>query len=260
MSFLKRWRASQTNLYAPDVGKAPYEQFDLSGTIIRFKRPPHSSNAPLKPTTNQLDINSNSSFDDLIDRSDCYASLLCRTGWSFLAGMAPSDSFGELMMHIVLNKTVLPNKVSESFFKIDNHLDWTLKMAEASYGFRNNDMLLEFEGVGHDLERFKEQRYYRYPKTLVDVEIKLINGFNWLTYPTFKPGYPKTHHFRSAISHSHSILIIYQPVRHIGDYFSPDSNLPEVVDKTISDIMNTMEIHLSPEAELNRKEALSDAT
>ncbi|WP_045826239.1 hypothetical protein [Teredinibacter turnerae] len=259
MSFLKRWRASPTNLYGPDVEKAPVESLDLSGVLVSFKKPPHTAEVPIPPIISRFDMLSESAYDGLLDNSKVYAEALLRTGWSYFAGLSASDSLGSLMLHIAINRTIQKLRPVDSLQKRSNHIDLVCKIEEGDYGRINEKKLLRNEIPKEEVQRYKDQHFYRYPKTKQDFEVKKINNFEWLKYTTGTPGYPQHVIYRAALGHSNSLAVIFEPSRHINDYFSPDTNLPEAVDKTINDIMNSMEIKLSPEAELQRKEALGDA-
>ncbi|ACR13504.1 conserved hypothetical protein [Teredinibacter turnerae T7901] len=259
MSFLKRWRASPTNLYGPDVEKAPVESLDLSGVLVSFKKPPHTAEVPLRPVIKQFDMLSEGSYDDLLEASTVYAEALLRTGWSFFAGLSASDSIGSLMLHIAINKTLDEKCAGNSLFDRNIHLDLLCQALDKQYSKWNGDMLTERNIPPEDIVRYKAQNFFQYPKNRNDFEVIKINNFEWLKYSVGQPGYPHHVNYSVALSHSNSLVVIFEPSRHIDDYFSPDTNLPEAVDKTINDIMNSMEIKLSPEAELQRKEALGDA-
>lgn len=259
MSFLKRWRASPTNLYGPDVEKAPVESLDLSGVLVSFKKPPHTAEVPLRPVIKQFDMLSKNAYDGLLDNSKVYAEALLRTGWSYFAGLSASDSLGSVMLNIAINRTIQERNLSDSLLKPWNHADLVCEILEGHYGCWNESMVERDEIPADDVQRYKDQHFFRYPKVKGDIAAIKLSNFDWLTYTTGKPGFPQRVSFRAALSHSNSLSVTFEPSRHIDDYFSPDTNLPEVVDKTINDIMNSMEIKLSPEAELQRKEALGDA-
>ncbi|WP_028885499.1 hypothetical protein [Teredinibacter turnerae] len=259
MSFLKRWRASPTNLYGPDVEKAPVESFNLSGVLVSFKRPPQTAPIPAPPAIKQFDMLSEGAYDGLLDNSKTYAEALLRTGWNYFAGLSSSDSVGRLVLHIAINRTIHKRTHVDSLMKLCNHIDLVCEMLDGSYGRWNEKKIKRSELAEEDVQRFKDQHFFQYPKTMDDIEVKIINNFEWLKYTAGQPGYPHYVNFRAALGHSNSLSVSFEPNRHIDDYFSPDTNLPEAVDKTINDIMNSMEIKLSPEAELQRKEALGDA-
>ncbi|WP_045826241.1 hypothetical protein [Teredinibacter turnerae] len=259
MSFLKRWRASPKNLYGPDVPEAPVERLNLSGVQVSFKRPSQTAPLPAPPAIKQFDMLSESAYDGLLDNSRAYAEALLRTGWNYYAGLSSSDSIGRLVLHIAINRTIHERTHVDSLMKLCNHIDLVCEMLEGSYGSWNEEKLKDNEIPSGDTQRYKDQYFYRYPKIKEDFEVKAINNFEWLKYSVGTPGYPHRVYFRAAIGHSNSLSVSFAPNRHIDDYFSPDTNLPEAVDKTINDIMNSMEIKLSPEAELQRREVLGDA-
>ncbi len=258
MSFLKRWRASPKNLSGPDVAKAPVESLNLSGVLVSFKKPAQTAPLPIQPPIKQFDMLSASAYDELLDKSNVYAEALLCTGWNYFAGISRSDSFGRLVLHIAINRTLQVRNLHESLLKRSNHIDLVCEIEEGDYGRWNEEKIKLNEIPPEEVQRYKDQHFFRYPKTKEDFELKTINNFEWLKYTTGTPGYPQHVVFRTALGHSNSLVVIFEPNRHLDDYFSPDTNLPEVVEKTINDNMNSMEIRLSPEAEQQRREVPGD--
>ncbi len=258
MSFLKRWRASPKKLCGPDVAKAPVEILNLAGVLVNFKKPPHTAEVPIRPVIKQFDMHSVNAYEGLLDNSTVHAEALLRTGWSFFSGISVSDSIGSLMLHIAINKTLEENGAGNSLFETRRHIDFVCQISDKKYSKWNGDMLAERNLPPEEIDRYKDQHFFQYPKTKSDIEVININNVEWLKYSAGQPGYPHRVFYRAALGHSNSLSVSFKPSRHLDDYFSPDTNLPEVVEKTINDIMNTMEIRLSPEAEQQRREVLGD--
>lgn len=257
MSFLTRWRASEKNLMGPDFDKAPWEEIDLSGSIMRFKNPPLTAMIPFVPTIKKIDIYDNNAFDKPVhDYEKSYGKRLAGNGWNFFSGLTKNSGVGGLLFDVIVQKSLSVQLDSDSLLNDKNLISWILQREKRSWNKINDEMLIDEKK--EDWPRIKEQYFVRFARENSDVKAICFNGNQWFAYSSCSPGKPTKYKYRLAISHEHTIMLIFDSTCYVGDYYSPEHNLSEAVETAISSFMKNIHISLSPEAEQQRKAANLD--
>lgn len=112
------------------------------------------------------------------------------------------------------------------------------------------------------LERHKDNPnkvyLYTYPTTPKVININNYNNYTWYSYKVLDSDGTEEIVYRTPISHDTLLSLIIQPNCYRDDYYSPNHNLIEMVNSTIEELMQSMEIVLSPDKIEQAKEANSE--
>lgn len=252
MSLLQRFKASPHNLRGPNFTSSEELKLNLSGTVVRYKNPPLTCMIPYVTPVTELDINQPGS---LLEPTHNYeiakARNLCENGWNFYSNFFNENAVGGMLADLALLEPIEARNNQNSLFKKQQCINWIIEEEHAINQHKNQERKEQHEKN----RKTGRLELIEYPHMPSDLQEHSYNGHTWFKY-TIKDHYSETITFRTAIGENHLLTLTFQPDSYKGvDYHSTAHNLPESVDRAIEELMQSMHITLSPQAQKKYDEA-----
>ncbi|WP_020410299.1 hypothetical protein [Hahella ganghwensis] len=248
MRWLQRFKASKMNPMRPDIEKAPWMSFDLSGTQLRFRCPPHEVIGPMKLGPQSVPIYQDDVFKPWMNSEGrgMFIRLLF-TGWNFWDKPFGEGAIGDVSLDIVLTKRHPHYRKIDSLLKQADMKAWLLSRCDSFWGGANRDKWESREIKVMPV--IPEQHFWRYPQSPDDIQQVEVNGTQWYSYIADRPNGPKQRLWHVAISDDHELELDFRPGATNRLYYEPDHDLDGAVEKSIKEFMSHVHLKLSPDAQ-----------
>lgn len=243
------------NLRAPDVQKAPTKTFFLSDSKLTFRCPPMTAMIPGYSNGDSFDFERDTK--EQIGNNHNRFLQFFRTGWDFEDAWWRPMSYGSVRMGVFMSHNNQFDNPEISLFKKENLINHSLQLALNAF-VRSSASIAQIEDHQITEEDIETKKHYalHYPETPDEVQLLPFSGTTWIAYETYFPGQPPELCFQTAVGHNHLVRFLFSQDAHGGiDYFSPNHNLKETCHRLINEIMSTVTLELSPEAQ-KQKEAV----
>ncbi|WP_020405057.1 hypothetical protein [Hahella ganghwensis] len=259
MQFLRRLKASKMNPLGPDIANAPWMTFNLSGTELRFRCPPHEMTAEMKVAPETLNIYQ----DDIYESWNTVESIgmsvnLVATGWDFRDNPFGDGLIGYLMHDIQLQRRHPHYRKVDTLFNPVDTKAWILRHCDGVWGDMNRDLWENRENYDTTID--PEQHFWRYPKSADEICREVIHGREWYGCTIEKPNGPKRRLWSIPISDDHVLMLHFQPSAQNREYYEPDHDLDGAVEKTIQEFMSHVHVKLAPDAQQRYEEVMAEVS
>ncbi|OZG71680.1 hypothetical protein BTA51_18710 [Hahella sp. CCB-MM4] len=258
MQLLRRLKASKMNPIGPDVAKAPVMAFDLSGTELAFRCPPHElvgdDSTTLPPALNiyQDDIYEPWARVENIGMS----AHLLYTGWKFWDRPFAEKAIGYVILDIHLTRRHPHYRKIDSLLRPSDMANWLLEYSDICWGGANKTKWENREYK--DTPVIPELHFWRYPRSLDDIRQIDINGTRWFSYVADRPDGPKERIWNSPISDDHEVNFHFNPSALNREYYEPDHDLDGAVEKFVQEFMSHVHVKLAPDAQQRYDEVMAE--
>ncbi|AZZ92921.1 hypothetical protein EUZ85_20190 [Hahella sp. KA22] len=244
MRLIKSFKASLMNPLGPDFKSAPWRHFNLSGSIIKFKCPPHEISSALKVAPEHIDIYKDDLFKVWSSKKGMSLELLT-TGWKFWDRPFGKGAIGLTVTSIKLRRRHPHFQKVDSFFIQSAMSQWLLQYCEDMWGSLNRDTRARRNKKVRPVD--PERDFWRYPQTENEIDIVNINGCNWYVILAKLPEKAVEVEWHAPISDDHDLAIIFEPSAISCEYYKQDNNIPKAVDEAINEFMSNVFVELSQE-------------
>ncbi|WP_020407528.1 hypothetical protein [Hahella ganghwensis] len=256
MQFLRRLEASKMNPLGPDIANAPWMTFNLSGTELRFRCPPHEMpdvNITIAPES--LNIYQDDIYERWNRNEEMGMSIpLLLTGWDFRDRPFGEGSIGYVKFEVHLQRRHPHYRKIDSLFKPSDMKDWILRCCEGVWGGRNKRLWENREN--YDSPIVPENDFWRYPQSANKIRKMAICGADTFGYIIDIPLGPKERVWNLAISDDHIIVLRFEPRPLNREYYEPDHDLDGAVEKKIQEFMSHVHVKLAPDAQQRYDEVM----
>ncbi|OZG75395.1 hypothetical protein BTA51_03185 [Hahella sp. CCB-MM4] len=254
MRWLKRWQASKMHPLGPDFDSAPWMEFDLSGTKVKFRCPRHEVPAPAKQFAEKVDLYNPDHFKENRGGESMGLTLLYR-GWSFWDRPFGEKDIGTLEVRMVLTRKHPHVRQFKSFYAITDIQTWILEESEKLWGTENREMWEQRDTYEDEID--PDADFLQYPRSVEEVDSQVIHGSRWFFYKVFKPSDAPRWFWDTAISDDHILTVVFEPGSVMREYFSPEHDIDSAVVKTMYEFIANVHIKLSTDAERCKQAALA---